>query len=325
MARRETLIPLLLLAGMTAPVVAVDVINQTVWREENERILSIYGDLRRESSLAQPAMLNPDEWTVLRADWTFQTIAWEPQAPTITYPGEAAPTERVPEERHELKLSLRQSLWCDWLSFEMILSGVREDRTEEAYHFSDPETNFLLTVWSDRYQAVTLSLGCYHPFGDPLDWYGSHGTMDEGSWTPKFGLRGSFGIGLATLHVRGSYARSISGMNEVENQPDGLPDELDHTYQEFDSAVSVTYRVHRRLRLAIEQGYEWRQWRPKGGSDVSVDKNQVVKAPALGSIEVILVPKTFYLTAGAGFDLANRTYLDDGDRLVVNAGVGFIF
>lgn len=302
-----------------------DVPNLSEWREARDLNVSVFGDIRRDGAFSQPAKPYFAWDTTLRLGYAHQTVLWEPQAPVVTYPGQQAPEKGVVEKRDEISFLWRQATGLSWFSFEVLAKGSHDDRSANTYSWGDPETNFVFTLWQERYQAIDLVLGCYHPIGDSTNWLDSHGQARDFAWTPKLGLRGSFAVGLAAINLRGSYARSIAGSNRVDKAPTDQNDTIEHTYGEVDLAAAISYRLTSWLRFGAEQAYRQQRWAERGSDTPTWDGSRVVSAPLVGTIECTVVPETLYLLGYYGLNLQNHEEFNTRDRRVFGATLNCIF
>ncbi|HEX3132820.1 MAG TPA: hypothetical protein VHX44_04465 [Planctomycetota bacterium] len=317
MSRRA---PLLLgVLSLTCGAVEWDAPNQTVVRERFEHIVTIDGDLRRT---AEPAMPWPAGWGEVILSYQHSTVAWT--SSSLIAQAAAQPPhgdEVLTEARDEATITWRQNLGTPWLTLETKVHGVREDRTPDDYHLGDLETNFVIPLYFERYHAVALSLGALTPLVDEgSDWITSHGMWSDASWTARVGVRGSFGIQLATLqvHVTGYY--TPHGSNKLPHQEK----RIENSYLALDAGVGVTYRLTRFLRVDADQSYVNRSWRDH--NDQTTFSFHQISAPLLGRLEVSPNPGLgLYLEGWAGTDLATRDQLDPGDRLVVGGSFTWVY
>ena len=302
-----------------------DVPNLSEWREARDLNVSVFGDIRRDGAFSMPAKPYFAWDTTLRLGYAHRSVFWEPESPVITYPGQPVPEKGTVEKRDEVSFLWRQATGVSWFSFEVLAKGSHDDRSKNSNSWGDPETNFVFTVWQQRYQAIDVYVGCYHPIGDAKNWVDSHGAARDFAWTPKLGVRSSFALGLASLHVRASYARSIAGSNRVETPPDGQDDYIKNEYGEVDAAAAVTYRFTSWLRLGAEQAYRQQRWSERGDDTPTWDGTRVITAPLAGTIEFTLVPENLYLLGYYGIDLVNQDEFTSNDRRVFGASLNCVF
>lgn len=309
-----------LVAGGAGAVQAGEAPNQTAVRERLGTIVSIYGDLRRPGVYSHPAMPMPDGGTALRLDYEARPIAWEAGSPL--HVGGDAPDLPLPEDRQELTLSWRQNLGTPWLTSETAISGAKDSRTDEE-HWSDLSVDLVVPLWRARYQAIALAIGSRTPFGDKDDWLMSGGDFAETSWPGSAELRGSFGLWLATVHLRFGFEYLAKGLNTIDDPVTDEEIEVEHRRQTWDGAIGLGVRPLTWLRVGVEQAFSRREWRARD-DEARFDRTDLTDAPLVGTVELSWRCGLSVLS-WAGTQLGDHDRLAGLDRLVAGAAVAWVF
>ncbi len=305
--------------------------NQTARREQTNTIPTIFGDLRRDGAQTAPAMPMPGGWSLLRVAATGHAVAWGTDAPQAqwavpvagTPPQPGTPTAPLVERRTDGEIRWRQNLGASWCSSEIALRGSRDDRTD-AVHWGDLETDLVFTLYRTRYQAVALAVGALTPLGDREDWLICHGRVSDWSFTPLLGLRGSFGIGMCTLQIRGDAQYTFSGSNTIAVADAGKIS-FENRHIGVGGAIGLSFRPWTWVRVGAEQGVAHDDWRIRGGEPqpgfTGMTLNQ---APLLGVAEFTPLAG-LHLTGWGGRELSGGRGLDSHDRLIVGGSLAYVF
>jgi hypothetical protein len=226
----------------------------------------------------------------------------------------------VIERRDELTLSWRQNLGTPWLTTEVAIAGSHDSRTGDL-HWGDLVTDVVVPLWRARYQAVALAIGARTPIGDRDDWLLTAGDFDTGSWAGAGELRGSFGVSLVTIQLRGGVDYVHRGVNTVEIADETI--EYEHRRIRWDAAAGVGVRVLTWLRLGAEQRWTRTEWRARDDGPAFAQFD-LIDAPLVAYLE--LSPgRGWHLAGWAGTQLAGRDDLAADERLVAGGSVAWVY
>ncbi len=240
-------------------------------------------------------------------------------------PQPGAPTAPLVERRTDAELRWRQNLGAPWCSSEIAVRGSRDDRTD-AVHWGDLETDLVFTLYRTRYQAVALALGALTPLGDREDWLICHGRVSDWSFTPLVGVRGSFGLGMCTLQVRGDAQYTFSGSNTIAVAgAGGTRESFENRHIGVGGAIGLSFRPWTWVRIGAEQGMTHDDWRTRGGEPQPGFTGMALnQAPLLGVAEFTPLAG-LHLTGWAGRELSGGRGLDSHDRLVAGGSLAYVF
>lgn len=289
--------------------------NQTVWREQQNKIVTIYGDIRRDTFETAPALVAPTYAPVLRIDYTHSIVEWPKESP---FPASMdRPGERVNERRDEAMLIFRQKLG-QWGALEIKESGSKDDRTDD-YHWGDPETNFVFYLPPWRYGGLAVELGAQHPIGDSKDWLLSHGDLSHSSWTGNLGVRGGVGIWLCVLTLNARCDYTPRGINQID--ADGKDQQkFANDFFRYQGSAALTLRPFTWGKIGIEQEYEGMRWRWHSGDSTQFQDFKIMRAPTIGMVEITPI-SGIHLSGGAGLDWT----MDHNNGKVFKAGITINF